>query len=220
MATHNIRDGEDIVRLDLPSNSHKAKDAAKPKITKPPMKKVASNITVRKPGIGSKILTLFGGATLAVVSEYVVNDILIPEAKNILSEIIRGGSDMMLFGEQQAGSRSRLRSNQNSTFISYNRGSQSNRKPADNNRNLGRTIHNFNDIIFNTSGDAEEALNMLKDRIAEYGETTVADLYELAGVTGSFADNKYGWTDLNLARIQRDRSGGYIILFPKTVPLV
>ena len=216
------RDGRGVVRLDLPSNSHKSKgtDKSNKTITKPPMKKVTTgNVTVRKPRFGSKALAVFGGATLAVVTEYVVNDILIPEAKNILSEVIRGGSDMILYGEQQAG-RSRLRNNQGNSFISYNKGSQSNRRAPRDTKMLGRTVHNFDDILFDTKGDAEEALKMLRERINEYAETTVADLYELAGITGSFADHKYGWDDLSTARTARDRSGGYLILFPKTIPLV
>ena len=42
---------------------------------------------------------------------------------------------------------------------------------------------------------AIKTISSMQDIIKEYGFATVADLYDLVGVTGKYADNKYGWTD-------------------------
>lgn len=68
--------------------------------------------------------------------------------------------------------------------------------------------------IFATRRDAEEILNYMGDLIDEYRFVTVADLYDLIGVSGNYTDNKYGWTDISNAEIVRVRDG-YMIKLPK-----
>jgi hypothetical protein len=47
---------------------------------------------------------------------------------------------------------------------------------------------------------------------------SVADLYDLVGVTGNYTDNKYGWTDIRSASVIRVRDG-YMLKLPKALPL-
>ena len=68
--------------------------------------------------------------------------------------------------------------------------------------------------FFATRRDAEEILNYMGDLIDEYRFVTVADLYDLIGVSGNYTDNKYGWTDISNAEIVRVRDG-YVIRLPK-----
>ena len=42
---------------------------------------------------------------------------------------------------------------------------------------------------------AIKTISSMQDIIKEYGFATVADLYDLAGVTCKYIDNKYGWSD-------------------------
>lgn len=49
-------------------------------------------------------------------------------------------------------------------------------------------------LYFETRSDAETVLDELNDIANEYGSASLADYYELAGVTSVFADTKYGWT--------------------------
>ena len=73
---------------------------------------------------------------------------------------------------------------------------------------------NIIEPIFETRRDAEEILNYIGDLIDEYGFVTVADLYDLAGVSGNYTNNKYGWTDISNAEIVRLKDG-YMIKLPK-----
>ena len=55
--------------------------------------------------------------------------------------------------------------------------------------------------------------------INQYQIVSVADLYDLAGITcRSYTANKYGWTDLRSAKVVRTRDG-YILQLPRTVQI-
>lgn len=55
----------------------------------------------------------------------------------------------------------------------------------------------LDDVIFDSRKDAEEVLDQLADMIRDYGHVSVADLYDLAGISCCFADFRYGWTTTN-----------------------
>jgi hypothetical protein len=40
----------------------------------------------------------------------------------------------------------------------------------------------------------------------------------LVGITGNYTDNKYGWTDIRSASVNRTRDG-YALKLPKALPL-
>jgi len=75
---------------------------------------------------------------------------------------------------------------------------------------------NYDEVIFDTRGDAEKCLDILKDLIETYGCATVADMYEASGIEDvvHYMMNRYGWTSLKDSKIYRSRHG-YIIDLPK-----
>ena len=67
--------------------------------------------------------------------------------------------------------------------------------------------------------DAELVLDQLESAIANYGIASVADLYDLAGITcRNYTANRYGWTDIQLAKVIRTREG-YTLQLPRTVQI-
>ena len=52
-----------------------------------------------------------------------------------------------------------------------------------------------------------------------YALDRFADLYDLVGITGEHTDNKYGWTNIRNAEIERLRDGGYRIKMPRALPI-
>ena len=74
------------------------------------------------------------------------------------------------------------------------------------------------DIILDNRGEAEEVLLRMDEIVATYGTVSVADLYDLVGITGAYTDNKYGWTDIRSASVVRVRDG-YMIKLPRALPL-
>lgn len=81
-----------------------------------------------------------------------------------------------------------------------------------------RDFYKYDDPIFETKEDAEKCLENLKDITDKYGCTTIADLYDVAGVDIDkyYTMNKYGWTNLNHVKIHQTRHG-YVIDLPKAL---
>ena len=76
----------------------------------------------------------------------------------------------------------------------------------------------WDDLIFGNREDADEVLSTLNDLLNRYPSVSIADLKDLVGITGRYTDNKYGWTDIRQAYIERTRDG-YILRMPKAIPL-
>lgn len=199
---------DDKERLDFPSNSHRVRSQKEEKKIE---KVIQGKVVTRKKTLGRKFGDLFLGDSSGGVMSYVVNDILIPAMKSTVSDMVCGGVEMLLGTTR--GSRSRR--DKGKSYVSYSSYYKSDRDERREPSMRNRTRHDFDDIILDSRGEAEEVLSHLVDLTEDYGMATVSDLYDLVGMTGSFTDNKYGWTNLSNATITRVRDG-YLIDLPKT----
>ena len=59
----------------------------------------------------------------------------------------------------------------------------------------------------------------MDELIDTYGIVSVADLFDLVGITGNYTDNKYGWKNISNAKAIRVWDG-YILSLPKAIPIV
>jgi hypothetical protein len=208
--------GRKIVKVEYPSNSHKTKV----KKEKPEKldKVVKGTVVTRKKSFGKRFMETFLGEGVGSVMSYIVHDVLIPAAKDTLEDLVKGSIEVLLRGESR-GYRSSRRGNGGRSYVSYSNCYKSDRDDKYERQSVSlRARHNFDDIILETRGEAEEVLSQLVDLIEDYGMASVADLYELVGITGNFTDNKYGWTKLNDASVSRVRDG-YLIDLPRATPL-
>ena len=73
-------------------------------------------------------------------------------------------------------------------------------------------------VILETRAEAEDVIARLDELVDLYGMASVADLYDLVGISGQYTDNKYGWTDVRNASHVRVRDG-YLLKLPKARPL-
>lgn len=197
-----------LSRVSYEPNSHKSK---REKQQKKVEKVIKGNISTRKKSLGKKFSETFLEESAEDVKSYVVFDVLIPAIKNTFSEMVTKGLDMMLFSGERASSKRR----DDKTYVSYK--SYSNRDKRD--RHEHRKTLDFRDIIFDTRAEAEEVLSNLVDLTYDYEAASVADLYDLVGIDGSFTDNKYGWRDLSGAHVKMARGGGYLITLPRATSL-
>ena len=76
----------------------------------------------------------------------------------------------------------------------------------------------YDDIEFGTRGEAEAALEQMRDAVARYGMVTVADLYDMAGLVAPFTSQKYGWYTVDGVGVTRTRDG-YILKLPRASAL-
>lgn len=180
-----------------------------------PVKPVVNGSTkVKKKSEVRKLTDVFFAEDITNVKSYVIMDVLIPAAKKAISEIVTNGIDMVLYGET---GRSRKVGASKVSYGSYYR-------DRDRDRRDYRTSHvrggiDYDDIVFETRGDAEAVLEAMEDIIDQFKYVSVADLYDLAQVsTNNYAINKYGWTSLHNASVERVRDG-FVIKLPRALPL-
>lgn len=200
---------------DYKPNSHKSKEkaAAAAKTEKKVEKVVNGTVKTKKKSEMNKLKDLFISEDAANVKSYILMDVLVPAVKKAISDIVTDGVSMILFGT--TGNRS---SRGNSSFISYDKFS---RREDDRRYGSARTRsgYNFDDIYLESRGEAEEVLSRMDELIDMYGVVSVADLYDLVGITGNYTDNKYGWTNIRNAEPVRAMGGGYMLKLPKALPI-
>lgn len=173
------------------------------------------NIIVEKKTPMKKFFNEFVSRDARNVKEYIFGDILIPAIKKAISDIVRNGIDMILYGETERSSRNR---NLYDSVSYRNYSSMSTKTVSPVPRMSSGYMFAYEDVILSSRGDAEAALSTMDEIMNAYGLVRVADLNEFLRVPGDFTDNKYGWTDIRSAEIYRVRDG-YKIKMPRAVPI-
>ena len=150
---------------------------------------------------------------------YVIFDVFIPAARDMIIESFQQGIEKLILGDsRRRGSRTPQAGP--TGYVSYNRYSMANGPPGAQ-RALSREArarHNFDEIVLDQRTEAEEVIDRLFDVVNRYDSATVADLYELVGLSSNHTDHKWGWTDLTGAGVSRIR-GGYLLDLPEPEPI-
>lgn len=192
------------------SNSNKSKEDEK-NIEKV----ITGSVKTKKKNEVKKFADVFISEDVENVKSYILMDVLIPAVKKALSDVITNGVDMILYGET---GRNRRDSGSKPSYRSYYESNNS-RSNTTSYRPTTRSAYSFEDIVLENRADAEEVLDGMGDILDKYGVVSVADMYDLVGMAGNYTDNKYGWTDLRTARVERERDGSYSIRLPRALPL-
>lgn len=193
-------------------NTKKRETADRPEKNIKPV--VSGTAKTKKKSEVKKLTDIFVAEDISSVKSYVVMDVLIPAVKKAISDIVTNGIDMILYGET-----SHSKKHGSASKVSYGGFYKSDRDRRDYRENRGRSALDYDDIVFDSRGDAEAVLSAMDEVIERYKFVTVADLYDLAEVTTTnYAANKYGWTDIRGAQVVRVRDG-YMIKLPRALPL-
>ena len=202
---------KNIIGEDYKSNSHKSKE--EPRREEKKIEKVATGkVKTKKKSGANKFTDVFISEDISNVKDYIIYDVLLPAAKKTISEIVSNGIDMILYGETRSKSRSR---GSKVSYSKYYEDRDDDYRRTSRRRAVG---YDYEDVILESRREAEEVLNRMEDLIDTYAVVSVADLYDLVGISGNYTDNKYGWTNLRTAGIERTRDG-YLIVLPKVKPL-
>lgn len=210
---------------EFPSNS---KNSQPPKPATP--EKVVEQVVTgeaasRKKPLGRRLREVFiGGDTKSVVS-YVITDVLVPQAKDMLSEAVSSGFERLIYGDASRPNRrygGRPPTGPGPTnYTRYGmrgnnpigRQGQEDRRPTASVR-----MQDIDDILLATRVEAETVVDRMYDLLRDYETVSVADLYSLIGWTPQYTHQKWGWTDLQGTDVRRVRDG-YILILPKTISL-
>ena len=192
-------------------NSHKSKELA-PVPEKKVEKIVKGTVKSKKKNGIDRLKDNFISEDAANIKTYVVMDVLIPAVKKAICDIVKNGVDMILYGESGRSNR------RPSEYVSYDRRYLDRGDSRFYNADRARIGYSYNDIILETRGEAEDVLARMDELIEIYGMVSVADLYDLVGITGNYTDNKYGWTNIRNAEPVHVRDG-YMLRLPKVTSL-
>ena len=196
-------------------NSHKYKEDQKRSILekKKVEKVIAGTVKSKKKSEIRKFTDVFISEDIDNVKSYILLDVLIPAIKKAISDIVTNGIDMILYGET-----GKTKSYSTASKVSYRSYYDGRNGRIDYSSIRTKIGYNYDDIIFDNRGEAEDVLSRMDELISTYGLVSVADLYDLVGITGNYTDNKYGWTNIRSASVIRVRDG-YMLKLPKALPL-
>ena len=198
--------------MDYKPNSNRFKEQQKEVTEKKEIKRVTSGkVKVKKKTALQKMAGGLFADDAEKVKSYILMDIILPTLADGITDVLKKSIDA-IFGRE-----SRSSSNSRSSKISY----RSYYESPDNRGNSAKTrgVYNYDDIIFNSRGEAEEVLDRMDELVQGYGNVSVAEFYDLAGVSSEYTSNKYGWTDIHTAKVVRVSGDGYMIKLPRAMPL-
>ena len=174
------------------SNSHRSKERQVESV-------VTSPVRQRKKGM---LANLFLREDVESMKNYILQDVLIPMLRRAGNEILCGISNA-IFGD--SGKRN------NGIQVSYRQQGSTN---VNYNRPRSAAPYTYNDIIFDNRADAEEVLFRMEEILSQFETVSVADMFDLAGISSDYTSGKYGWTNLSTAYVERVRDG-YVIRLPR-----
>lgn len=155
-----------------------------------------------------RLLKTFIVTDIRTVAKDAWDDVVVPGIK---STIWNGIGSML--GVDIRPSRRKGNTDYGKYSADYKYGSRRNRRDDDDDRD---SRFDYRDIIFDTKGEAERVIDKLCELTEEYGQASVADLFDVAGMSrkSTFIDNAWGWDNLDEARSRRV-AGGYELVLPR-----
>lgn len=204
--------------VDYQGNSKKAKEP-KEEPKKDIQKVVVGEVVVKKKSIGQKIKDTFIEADFRSVTRYIVSEVLIPAARNMIVDSATKGVERMMYGDRGYGkprhysgaSRGIYQSSPLRTDYRH----PATRPPSQ----LSRSSRlDRNDFILASREEATAVLESMHDIMEQYEVVSVADLNELVGFPTSHIDQKWGWLYLGNISIRQIREG-FLIELPPAEPI-
>ena len=199
-----------MAKVELPSNSISGGAEKKPE--KKFEKVTTGKVATKEKNDIQKVASMFIAEDLKTVKDHILKDVAVPKLQDFFADLMIATINMIFRGDD------RPRNNYSGSYAQPNRVSYNQYSGRNNNQARPAAAINYQDVIFSSRGDAEEVLSQMIDAISTYNCVSVADFYDLVGMTSNYTDNKYGWYDMRSAYVQAV-NGSYIIRLPKPVAL-
>lgn len=197
---------------DYKPNSYKYKEQQKALTTDKKIEKVVKGtVKTRKRNGVTKLKDVFVNEDAKNVKSYIFSDVLVPAIKKLIYDIVNDGASMLLFGNTSSGRKKTIGSN-----VSYRQFYDS---KVEDRRPVSSSRFDYDDLIFESRGEAEAALSKMDEVIDVYGTVSVADLYDMCDLTAPYTSNRYGWSNIQTAEVARLRDGGYVLKLPRALPI-
>lgn len=201
--------------------------------SEPRIKKVEGVTIVKtKKSIGRRIKDSFGGQDARSVGMFLLMDVVLPNTRDLLFDLIHEGARRSIYGDQarrstgpttligSVGNKARTTNYSSVTASSFLTG---NRTQGDTSvtRNAGPGF-DFSVFVIAEADKAVQIIEEMAAAINQFGYVTVADLYDNLEVTGNgFTDAKFGWDAkaFQSAKAARTREG-WILDLPEPIAIV
>lgn len=190
------------------SNSNKTKPAEREKRVE---KAVSGKVKRGEKSEWQKVWDLFIVEDAQSVWSTILKEVIVPGIKKVFIDMVTNGLSMRLYGGTAKSSGA-----PNASRVSYSAYYNDGRSVRREDQPAGKL--NYDNIVLESKGEAEEVLNQMFGCLEKYGNVSVVDLYDLLGIDGDYTETKYGWTNLQNAYVARDRDG-YRLKLPKARPL-
>lgn len=201
---------------EFPPNNEVSKKGTTQRETLEPV--VSSGVSRRKKSLRKQFSEVFVAGDLKSAIRFTIFDVILPSSKDLVFEAGQSVLEKLLFGEGRRRGSTRPQVGDKG-YVAYNRMSGPYQSaPQRVLSRQARARHNFDEIVLDNRTEAEEVLERLFDIVSKYDRATVADLYELVGLSVTHTDHRWGWEDLHGAGVSRIR-GGYLLDLPEPEPL-
>ena len=193
------------------SNSDKSKEQ---RTEDKNIEKVASGHLKSKKNSGlKKFADVFISDDVNSVKSYILMDVIIPAIKRGIVDAI----NIILYGDTSRSKKSSPASKV--SYRSYYESENDYRRDDRISTNRNRNRIDYDEVLFDTRGEAETVLDRMYDILREYGIVSVSDFYEISDIPNdNYMLNRYGWNDLSGTKVARTRDG-YIITLTKARPI-
>lgn len=199
----------------LPNNSHKYRDIQKQKEEIKKIERVThGEVKFKKKSAVRQFFDQFIQEDGEKIKSYVLGEVLIPSIKNAISDIITNSINILFYGD--AG-RSRRNVADRVSYRNYSSYNSSYNQPVQQPRH---TAFMYENICYNSYSEATDVLDRMFEILDMYGVVSVSDLNQLVGISGSYTDNNYGWTNLNRNNSYiRGGRDGFELNLPRPTPI-
>ena len=178
---------------------------------------IEGKVQPKKLTFGRRLTQAVFSEDLPNVKDHIIWDVLIPSAVDTVRNSLINMVESLFTGGNGVGVSKRYSSGAGITYRPYS--SLYSGAPANGIRgSSGRGMYDYDEMIFENRGEAEEVLRQLKYFIERYGTVSILDYYDMVGMRTRPSDANYGWLSVNTATIERG-NGGYILHLPKAMPI-
>lgn len=199
---------------EFPSQSHKSRE---PKVIQ---QVTTSEARIRKAPIGRRIRENFIRTPASSVWQGMIWDVFIPGLVDNIGSALHDGIDSM-FGGTRMGRRTgsnRYAHSSASGISRYNPDNALGHRRHEQFDEDARRNQDISVIEIDSRVEAEEVLNQMNFLIDQFDVCTLADFYQLVGISPNHPDYKFGWENLGNARVVHSR-GAYYLDLPKPLQL-
>lgn len=154
------------------------------------------------------------------IKDFVFGEVLIPTIKDAVYKIVTNGLSMVLFDrvDGSRGSRSGL-SGTRISYSGYYRGDNPPRESRSDRYSRRESFVPDGQIVYTTRQEAEDIIDGMADIIDQYGQVSIADMYDLSDVSAPpHTYNRYGWRTVR-DFYTRHTADGWVIVTPRAIVL-